>query len=551
MTDVLFSWVQLSDIHIGHGDEEHRWDQKLVLDRLREDLPKAMALGAPRPDAIVVTGDIAFSGASRSPTEYDEAKAWLLSAGAAVGLGPERIFLVPGNHDVSRAGDKGRQVARLLAALRSGGQSPDAAIDEALKDAGDRALLAGRMQGYLKLAAEFAPWCGRTPLPPPEERLFWKETIAARGGLLVRFVGLNTALLAADDQDQGRLQLGKQQLHLALHPSRQPNEVIVALSHHPLAGWLSDGAEAERYLQSGAQVHLSGHVHEANFELARRGAGRNALRITAGAAHSDKLPRDIPASHGYNFAAVVRGAGGEAILRVWPRRWAHSSKVFRVDADLLDDGAVSVDNTLDVALPPAPPIGGAGAASAAGAAPPPGGTAGVTAAAGRPAAAAAGRPAAAATGPVELFYFYSPEDDDLRKKLETHLALLRKTKVIRDFSGQSVEVGATVREEVLARIETTRIFLALLSPSFIASDHFDGPEMTRALERVAQREAMMIPIYLKPFDRTDNPLWDNNPISAFQGLPRDGKPVSGRDLDSAFTEVARELRMAIERLGKK
>ncbi|AUX41645.1 uncharacterized protein SOCE26_030670 [Sorangium cellulosum] len=549
MTDVLFSWVQLSDIHIGHGDEEHRWDQKLVLDRLREDLPRAMALGAPRPDAIVVTGDIAFSGASRSPTEYDDARAWLLSVGAAVGLGPERIFLVPGNHDVSRAGDRGRQVARLLTALRSGGQSPDAAIDEALRDAGDRALLAGRMQGYLKLAAEFAPWCSRTPLPPPEERVFWKETIAARGGLLVRFVGLNTALLAADDQDQGRLQLGKQQIHLALQPSRQPNELVVVLSHHPLAGWLSDGAEAERYLQSGAQVHLSGHVHEANFELARRGAGRNTLRITAGAAHSDKLPRDIPASHGYNFAAVVRGASGEVILRVWPRRWAHSSKVFRVDADLLDDGAISVDNALDVTLPPAPPSGGAGAASATGAtnaaaagadaAPSPGGT------------AAAGRPAAALTGPVELFYFYSPEDEDLRKKLETHLALLRKTKVIRDFSGQSVEAGATVQEEVFARIETTRIFLALLSASFIASDYFDGPEMTRALERVAQREAMMIPIYLKPFDRTDNPVWSNNPISAFQGLPRDGKPVSGRDLDAVFTEIVRELRMAIERLGKK
>ena len=35
--DVLFAWLQVSDIHAGHGDAAHGWDQKLVLETLRED----------------------------------------------------------------------------------------------------------------------------------------------------------------------------------------------------------------------------------------------------------------------------------------------------------------------------------------------------------------------------------------------------------------------------------------------------------------------------------------------------------------------------------
>src|SRR5580700_1451437 len=78
MDETLFAWVHISDIHFGHGDAGHKWDQGLVLERLRLDLPAAMKLGAPRPDAILVTGDVAFSG---GPDEYAKADAWLRELG--------------------------------------------------------------------------------------------------------------------------------------------------------------------------------------------------------------------------------------------------------------------------------------------------------------------------------------------------------------------------------------------------------------------------------------------------------------------------------------
>jgi hypothetical protein len=38
--ETLFSWIHVSDIHMGHGDAAHGWDQALVLRELRKDVAK-------------------------------------------------------------------------------------------------------------------------------------------------------------------------------------------------------------------------------------------------------------------------------------------------------------------------------------------------------------------------------------------------------------------------------------------------------------------------------------------------------------------------------
>ncbi len=350
MAQPLFSWIHISDIHFGHGDTEHRWDQKLVLDQLKEDLPKARSAGAPPVDALLVTGDIAFSGGGRSPTEYVDAKQWLEAMAAAANLQAKHVFLVPGNHDVNRGGDKARSVRSLLGDLRSGQDTTEASLDNVLKNEDEKALLAKRMQGYLEFAVHFAPWCNRDPLPALENRLFWRETITARGGLRVRLVGLNTALVSADEQDEGKLQLGNEQLHLALGEKPGAEELVVVLTHHPLRPWLSDGRNADSWLQSRAHVHVFGHVHEADLESIRHGAGKSFVRMVAGAAHAEKERDHVPARHGYNIAAIEQQEDGTLVLRIWPRRWSEKNKEFRADMDLLEDGQTSIAHPLPIKL---------------------------------------------------------------------------------------------------------------------------------------------------------------------------------------------------------
>ncbi len=321
----LFAWLHLSDIHADHGDEEHHWDQMLVLDALHKDLAEQRQRGLPVPDAILVTGDIAFSGIA---PQYEKAKDWLRRLAEVAGTDPRYVFTVPGNHDVERAADNDRDLRRLVRSLRE----EEEKLDEALADDGDRAQLARRMQHYLAFAADFAPACLREPAPADQRLTWWLHHMEGREGLRVRLVGLNTALLSASEPDRGRLRLGKEALFRAFVDSPvKEGELVLALSHHPLLdGWLADQHEAEGWVRRHAHVHLSGHVHEAGSEEARAGSGGDFLRIQAGAVHEEHQS-GVPARHGYNLAAVYAGDDGTLRLRVWHRMWSAKNKDFRSD----------------------------------------------------------------------------------------------------------------------------------------------------------------------------------------------------------------------------
>jgi hypothetical protein len=340
MAKPLFRWLHLSDIHVGHGDAAHGLDQRLVLDSLRRDVSGSA-------DAILVTGDVAFSGADRSATEYTRAREWLLDLGKALGVGAAQIFVVPGNHDVSRSADKDHHTRRLVSSLRSGKEP----LDTALGHAGDRAMLAGRMAAYLDFSAGFAPAC-LGAVGPAESRLHWTHRLQAQGGLAVRLLGLNSALLAADDLDQGRLALGLEQITLALTGAPiEAHELVIALIHHPLrGGWMVDEKAIDARLQSQAHVLLSGHVHEADAEQARSGAGGTFVRVAAGATHGEAA-RGVPPSHGYSFGEVVASPGGKARLRVFPRRWSPKLAAFVLDADNVPEGHTHASFGLPIVLP--------------------------------------------------------------------------------------------------------------------------------------------------------------------------------------------------------
>ena len=184
----------------------------------------------------------------------------------------------------------------------------------------------------------------------PEERLWWWHREQARNGPKIRLVGLNTALLAADEADYGKLALGKAPLAQVLTaPPPDPDELVIVLSHHPFhGGWLMDEKETAGWVRSHAHLHLFGHVHEASSKEARSGAGGAFVSVAAGAAHGEK---NAPAAHGYNIAAVMRGPGSELRLRLWPRRWSAKNKAFRPDTDSLPDGQMFAEHTLRLRWP--------------------------------------------------------------------------------------------------------------------------------------------------------------------------------------------------------
>lgn len=317
-----FSFLHLSDIHFRHGDAEHQADQRLVLTRLEEDIASHRDLGIPPPQTILVTGDIAFSGNVRDPNEYAEAKQFLDRVREKLSIPAREVYLVPGNHDVQRTGKTERATLRLLDGLRTGREP----LDEALADDSDQKRLEQRFANYTRFAAEYAPACAR---------LSWTHPLVTSTGLRVRLCGLPTALLANDDQDLGKLQVGKRQLEGILSPARDPEELIIVLGHHPLEdGWLRDEVEVANWLRSSSNIYACGHIHAA-FSASQRypGQAHQWVRLWAGAVHGERHPEQPPETHSYQFAAVFTDESGRVHLRVWPRRFSDRGKRFVADRE--------------------------------------------------------------------------------------------------------------------------------------------------------------------------------------------------------------------------
>jgi 3',5'-cyclic AMP phosphodiesterase CpdA/phosphotransferase system HPr-like phosphotransfer protein len=342
----VFTWLHVSDIHAGHGSRSDRWDQGMVLQALLRDAERARRRDVPAPDAIFVTGDIAYSGGALtspgSDGEYDIARRWLLELATAVGVTQERIFLVPGNHDVTRATPgKDREQFRLIERLRSGAES----LDEALAYPSDRCLLETRLHGYRKLASAFAEGC---------DQLYWARRFKTVTGKSIRVIGFDTALLANDHRDHGQLRLGKEQLACALTPGRiEPDEIVIALAHHPFS-WLADHREVISWVRAHVHLVLCGHVHQAESMQLRLGGGSDFVQIVAGASHTEA---DDPAGHGYNFASIAVGPAGGLSVRVWPRAWSEPNQDFRLDIANVADGTSSAEHTLRLRLAASPRAG--------------------------------------------------------------------------------------------------------------------------------------------------------------------------------------------------
>ena len=115
--------------------------------------------------------------------------------------------------------------------------------------------------------------------------------------------------------------------------------------------------------------------------------------------------------------------------------------------------------------------------------------------------------------PVRLFYSYSHEDEPLLKKLEEHLALLRRQGFISGWHDRMIGAGDEWKGQLDKNLEEAQVILLMISPSFLASDYCYDIETKRALERHDRGEAKVIPILLRPAD------WEGCAVRPSPGAP--------------------------------
>lgn len=148
------------------------------------------------------------------------------------------------------------------------------------------------------------------------------------------------------------------------------------------------------------------------------------------------------------------------------------------------------------------------------------------------------------TQPIEIFYSYAHEDEQLRDQLEKHLKLLQRQGVISGWHDRQIGAGEEWAGLIDEHLDSAGVILLLISADFLASDYCYDIEMTRALERHQRREARVIPVILRPCD------WQKSPFGKLQALPKDAKPVtSWADRDEAFLSVAQGIRQVVEKFS--
>src|SRR5512132_1131557 len=147
--------------------------------------------------------------------------------------------------------------------------------------------------------------------------------------------------------------------------------------------------------------------------------------------------------------------------------------------------------------------------------------------------------------PISLFYSYSHRDEELRKKLEDHLAGLRWSEKIAEWHDRNIDVGDEWAKEIDRNLSSADVILLLVSASFIASKYCWSVEVKKALERHDKGEAKVIPVILRPCS------WHITPFAKLQAAPTDAKPVtSWSDPDKALYDVARKIERAITDLHR-
>jgi|LauGreDrversion4_2_1035121.scaffolds.fasta_scaffold83522_2 hypothetical protein len=138
---------------------------------------------------------------------------------------------------------------------------------------------------------------------------------------------------------------------------------------------------------------------------------------------------------------------------------------------------------------------------------------------------------------ARVFISYSHADEALVEKLHKHIAQLRRDGSVSDWYDRQIKVSDRINGSIIDELDSADIFLACVSPDWIASRYAFEEEFNRALEREKAGQIVIAPVILRPCE------WQATELKKFLALPKDGKAVTEYvNQDVAFLEVATGIR---------
>jgi internalin A len=145
--------------------------------------------------------------------------------------------------------------------------------------------------------------------------------------------------------------------------------------------------------------------------------------------------------------------------------------------------------------------------------------------------------------PLKLFISYSTNDKAYLHKLVTFLNPLKRSGNLVTWDDTNLIPGEEWNDRIRYELSRAEVIIFLISPDSIESKYINDIEMKHAFERFERREAVLIPVIIRPC------LWKNTRIARLDVLPEGGKAVNTwKNQDLAFTEVAQGIDKVIKKI---
>jgi tetratricopeptide (TPR) repeat protein len=339
--------LHVSDLHLKGELGPRSWRWKRVFGAEWDKNLAAIVEDGPI-DLICFTGDLVQSG---KPNEYAALTPFIDHLLARTNVARERLFVVPGNHDIDRSVAK--SAWKKLRELRELGDGEGLSRLMAEERASSRTLATAR-EDILKRQGAYRAWVrdglGRPellPTPGQHPRLGYRVGLRLPGHPFdVHVIGLDSAWLAGDDGDARKLHLTRDQVgYLADGLSG----FRLALVHHPL-GELADGEVCRDLLAERVDLLLRGHLHDTRLGLWSE-PNRQLREVATGCLYEiDTYP------NGCTVIELGLDDAGRPCRpsRFWFRGWA--ARGFWTDEDKLYEGSRNGRLTWPAEDDPLPPV---------------------------------------------------------------------------------------------------------------------------------------------------------------------------------------------------
>lgn len=269
-------WLHLSDIHF---HPKTSWRDSRVRQELLEFLQEGFSDGSlSRPHLVFCTGDIAFGETSGAPLkqQYGDAASFFDELLKCCELPRERLFMVPGNHDVNRSEILRDQQARLVEMAKTPREHVAAINQRFDSSSKDHRLAMERLQEYGQFVQSYRP------------ELHWEDYhLYARQleveGWKVGVAGFNSAWSCAGPEDDRHVWLAGQWQFNHMANGLRGADLKIGLIHHPF-DWLNEAEHHEAEQRASKDLHflLHGHTHAAWVRPTD-----NCVQVAAGATGAD------------------------------------------------------------------------------------------------------------------------------------------------------------------------------------------------------------------------------------------------------------------------